>query len=77
MNPGGIRLGTSELTRLGMKESEMVEVAELMKRIVVDGEDPVKVGAEAAELCSGYERSNTASITPLRLMNTSRSGKWA
>ncbi len=56
MNPGGIRLGTAELTRLGMKESEMVEVAELMKRIVVDGEDPKKVGADAAELRSGFDK---------------------
>ncbi len=56
MNPGGIRLGTAELTRLGMKEAEMVEVAELMKRVVVDGEDPKKVGADAAELRSGFER---------------------
>ncbi len=56
MNPGGIRLGTSELTRLGMKEGEMVEVAELMERIVVNGEDPAKVGADAAELRSGYEK---------------------
>jgi len=56
MNPGGIRLGTAELTRLGMKEAEMEEIAELMKRIVVDGEDPKKVGADAAELRSGYDK---------------------
>jgi glycine hydroxymethyltransferase len=29
-NPGGIRLGVSELTRLGMKKSEMKEVAEVL-----------------------------------------------
>jgi glycine hydroxymethyltransferase len=28
--PGGIRLGTSEMTRLGMKESEMDAIAELL-----------------------------------------------
>ncbi len=54
-NPGGIRLGTAELTRLGMKETEMVEVAELMKR-VVDSEDPKKVQADAAYLRSGFEK---------------------
>jgi len=55
MNPGGIRLGTAELTRLGMNESEMVEVAELMKRIVVDGEDPKKVGRDATEFRKDYD----------------------
>ncbi|MFB0557753.1 MAG: serine hydroxymethyltransferase [Candidatus Bathyarchaeia archaeon] len=41
--PGGIRIGTSELTRLGMKEGEMEEVAELMRRVVINVEDPRKV----------------------------------
>lgn len=41
--PGGIRIGTSELTRLGMQENEMDEIAELMKRVVIDTEDPKKV----------------------------------
>lgn len=30
-DPGGIRLGVAELTRLGMKESEMLEVASIIK----------------------------------------------
>ena len=58
MNPGGIRLGTAELTRFGMKENEMVEVAELMKRVVVDGEDPKKVQTDVADLHSGFEKVN-------------------
>jgi len=29
-NPGGVRLGVSELTRLGMKKNEMHEVAEIL-----------------------------------------------
>ncbi|HMF30189.1 MAG TPA: serine hydroxymethyltransferase [Candidatus Lokiarchaeia archaeon] len=39
-NPGGLRLGTSELTRLGMRESEMEQVAEFFKRVVIDQQDP-------------------------------------
>jgi glycine hydroxymethyltransferase len=46
LNPSGIRVGTQELTRLGMKESEMVEVAEFFKRICIDKEDPKKVGKD-------------------------------
>jgi glycine hydroxymethyltransferase len=56
MNSGGIRLGTAELTRLDMKENEMVEVAELIKRVAIDSEDPKKVQADAADLRSDFEK---------------------
>ncbi len=39
-NPGGLRLGVPEITRLGMKESEMQTVADFIKKIVLDGADP-------------------------------------
>lgn len=55
MEPGGIRIGTSELTRLGMKESEMIEVAEFMKRVVIDGKDPKKVAEDVAEFRKNYQ----------------------
>ena len=43
MNPGGIRLGVSELTRLGMGKSEMKEVAELLHiALTTDKGDAVK-----------------------------------
>jgi len=35
-NPSGIRLGTQELTRWGMKESEMKVVAEFFKKVLVE-----------------------------------------
>jgi glycine hydroxymethyltransferase len=37
--PSGIRLGVQELTRIGMKESEMKEIAALMGRIVIKNGD--------------------------------------
>ncbi len=39
-HPGGIRLGVSEITRLGMKESNMKEIAEFIKQIVIEKKDP-------------------------------------
>ena len=40
MHPGGIRLGTSETTRLGMKEGDMKEIALFIKRVVIGKEEP-------------------------------------
>ena len=42
-HPGGIRLGTSEITRLGMKKSEMKEIASFIKQVVIDKKDPKKI----------------------------------
>jgi glycine hydroxymethyltransferase len=58
--PGGIRLGTSELTRLGMKESEMDAVAEFMHRLVMKGEKTEKIAAEAAEFRKDYQKVHYA-----------------
>ncbi|OGD49234.1 serine hydroxymethyltransferase [Candidatus Bathyarchaeota archaeon RBG_13_46_16b] len=49
MHPGGIRLGASEITRLGMKELDMSEIAEFIKRVVIDEEPPEKVRLDVAE----------------------------
>lgn len=55
MNPGGIRLGTSEITRLGMKESEMKEIAKFIRRVVIDREDPKKVAKEVNDFREDYQ----------------------
>ncbi len=56
MHPGGIRLGTSEVTRLGMKKDEMIEIAEFIKRVVIDREAPEKVGKEVKEFRRDYQK---------------------
>lgn len=38
-NPSGIRLGSQEMTRWGMKESEMAEIAQLMKKALIDSKN--------------------------------------
>ena len=54
--PGGIRAGVSEVTRLGMRESEMVEIADLMTRVVVKGEDSRRVAVDVSEFRKGFQR---------------------
>ena len=54
--PGGIRLGTSEVTRLGMKEGEMKVIAEFIGRVIVKGEEPKRVADEVAEFRQEYQR---------------------
>lgn len=54
--PSGIRLGTPEVTRLGMKEGEMKGIAEFIGRVIIDGEEPKRVAGEVAEFRQGYQR---------------------
>jgi len=56
MHPGGIRLGTSEITRLGMKENEMAEIAEFIKRVVIDKESVERVKKDVAEFRKDYQK---------------------
>jgi glycine hydroxymethyltransferase len=56
MHPGGIRLGVSEVTRLGMKESEMVAIAGFIKRVIIDRELLERVRADVAEFRRAYQK---------------------
>jgi glycine hydroxymethyltransferase len=53
-NPSGIRLGVQELTRWGMKEKEMDDVAEFYKRVIIDGESVEKVKADVMAYKAQY-----------------------
>ena len=54
-NPGGLRLGTSEVTRLGMGKSEMIDIADFFKDLLIDKKDPKKVKHEVAEFKKGFQ----------------------
>jgi len=54
-NPGGIRMGTAEVTRLGMKEPEMERIAEFIGRVLVRGEEPERVAREVAEFRKDFQ----------------------
>jgi glycine hydroxymethyltransferase len=50
----GIRIGTSEETRRGMREPEMVRIAELIARVWVEKEAPKKVANDVKRLRSEF-----------------------
>ncbi|MFQ5887485.1 MAG: serine hydroxymethyltransferase [Candidatus Hydrothermarchaeales archaeon] len=56
IDPSGIRIGTQELTRIGMKEKDMEEVADLIKRVVIDKEDTESVKKDVIELKKDFDR---------------------
>jgi glycine hydroxymethyltransferase len=53
--PSGIRLGTTEVTRLGMKEPEMEQIADFISRVLVAGEPPQQVAKDVAAFREGFQ----------------------
>jgi glycine hydroxymethyltransferase len=51
-----IRFGTCEVTRRGMKEPEMLRIAELLKRAVIDGEKPESIRKDVEKLSSEFQK---------------------
>ncbi len=48
-DPSGLRLGVQEVTRFGMKEDDMEEIANFMKIILMDKRDPSEVARKVSE----------------------------
>ena len=53
-NPSGIRLGTAEVTRLGMKESEMQQIADFIKQTLMDGKNPEKIAEKVKNFMKNF-----------------------
>jgi glycine hydroxymethyltransferase len=53
-NPSGIRLGTPTVTSRGMKEKEMIKIAEFFERILIKKEKPEKVKKEVITLTKKF-----------------------
>jgi glycine hydroxymethyltransferase len=51
-----VRIGTCEVTRRGMKENEMLKIAELIKKTVVDEEKPVNIKKDVARLSANFQK---------------------
>lgn len=52
-DPSGIRIGTQEITRRGLKEPEMAEIAQFIKKVAIDG---VNVKEEVTEFINQYNK---------------------
>ncbi len=55
-NPSGIRLGSQELTRLGMREKEMKHVADFLTRVIVKGDSLERVRREVREFRRDFQK---------------------
>ena len=52
----GLRLGTQELTRIGMVEEDMDQVAALIERVLIQEEPPVSLADDVIAFVSGFNR---------------------
>lgn len=53
-DPSGLRIGVQEMTRYGMKESEMEEIAELFKKVIIDKKDVNEVKKEVIDMRKNF-----------------------
>jgi glycine hydroxymethyltransferase len=53
--PGGLRIGTIEVTRLGMSQAEMETIADFIYRVLVEGEEPERVGQDVVDFRLPYQ----------------------
>jgi len=60
MHPSGVRIGVPEVTRLGMKESEMNVIASFIKRVVVDKVDPMQIAKDVSEFRKDFQKVHYA-----------------
>ncbi len=54
--PSGLRIGTIEVTRFGMKEREMETIADFIAEVVVRGSSPEAVRSRVLDFRAGYQR---------------------
>jgi len=55
LNPSGLRLGTPELTRIGMKEADMDTVADFFKRAILKKENPKNIKRDIKEFRKDFQ----------------------
>jgi glycine hydroxymethyltransferase len=55
LNPSGLRIGTPELTRIGMKEKEMDEIAHFYERVLLKNEDAKKIKEDIKDFRKDFQ----------------------
>jgi glycine hydroxymethyltransferase len=55
-HPSGLRMGTIEATRLGMREEQMETIADFMARILIEKETPSSVVEDVIEFRQPYQK---------------------
>ena len=55
-NPSGLRIGVQEVTRIGMKEEEMREIARFMARVLLKKEELTKVRKDVIEFRKQFQK---------------------
>jgi glycine hydroxymethyltransferase len=53
--PGGLRMGAIEVTRLGMREAEMDQIADFIARVLVEGTPPEQVLEDVVDFRQPYQ----------------------
>jgi glycine hydroxymethyltransferase len=53
-DPSGIRVGTQEMTRFGMKEDDFRELARIIREVIIDGKDPAEVRKKVIEFRKNF-----------------------
>jgi len=52
----GVRTGTNELTRMGMEESDMAEIAQFYRQVIIDKKNPELVARHVITFMSRFKR---------------------
>lgn len=55
----GVRLGTCEVTRRGMKEIEMEQIAEFIKQVIIDKREPNSVRRDVQRLLGDFQEKKS------------------
>ncbi len=70
-NPSGIRIGVQEMTRWGMKESDFKELAKIMKKLIIDGQDVVEIRKEVIEFRKNFTKIHYTFDIDYKAINSS------
>ncbi len=55
ITPSGLRFGTPEVTRLGMKENDMQNIADFIYRVLIKKEEPARVKKEVSKFRKNFK----------------------